>query len=1350
MAQLAIGVAFVAAGLLINYLFPPPKPQITGPRLNDLAVTGSSYGECIPEIWGTVRLACNITWSDDIHEVKTTKDVGGKGGMMGGGGAEQTTYEYFADFECAVCKGPVDDVLQIFADGKLIYDKTGTNKVMNVYEGIEIAAVQELQLTAAAETTMAQAREEAIALGVDTGDKFGLLTAKFGLPLRIYKGTEYELPDPLIEIKEGVGNVPGGRGVCRIVFEKMPVRNFGNRVPNIHVVVSRNTEGNILRQDPTLIGTLSSSAMAFDTRRRRLYVSGLINGSKFEYDSLTQKVINVDAQQDSVSGQFIHVSESGFVFALRPVLVGLDQVARLDPNSLEEVDRSTSGYNEPANDLDSVKIQALGLLGPLEKDVVFVSENFGGVQLYNANTLNNITPIGMNDILVGGDFSQADGVGGPLIPDRFNGVMYSIQRWTTGSADPTGPYVLWKLTPTAVDGGFGEGASAGCTFEELYRFPREDPVNGFPSPPGAGFYVKGDNSLIIAGGGHLVKFDLDTNEIVARNTDLPSFGNKMKYSNVTAGAFGYLSGSGVTQPDYYIVNINDLSLIDTGSVTVATTGAVTQNIWDEETFSVTTNQGGLRRFFLNRANGAGEALSVVVADICERAGLELSDINIADLADKTVRGFTVNRQMPARIALEELMRGFLFDAVESDYMVKFVRRGQAPVMTIPYQHMGDLIEDDGEPDDSKGRLVETRIQEADLPWRVNVMFSDIDRDYQKGTAFWAKIREPVEAVFSDSEQTLDINIVYNATEAKQIAETWLDSYWNGRSEFKTSLPWDYLLLDPNDVVVLETDGSASPETRTARISDMGVGADLVIDMKFLEEDAITFTGTLLAEDGFGFVGQLIPNSVLSQVFLMDLPLLRDVDSTAGVSSRGYFAMNGYAQPWPGGVLMKSHDGQNFFEVGAQFSGVGFGSASTLLGIGESTVWDDVNSVTFYPDDGEEQFSSATDLEVFNGANACLVGDEIIQFGSAVLNVDGSITLSHLLRGRKGTEHEIPNHAVGDRVIRLRNGLVASFTYPIADIGITKYWRPVTVSTLPENADIEQFAYTGADLRPYSVVGLSGVRAGSNLTISWERRTRYHQPRLTGVAPVNEAEEEFDVELRQNGQLIRETTVIDAKQLVYTTANWLNDTGLPAGAYVFDNSDFEDGLADGTFPPDWSGNHGAVTSYDTVTASGVITQGQAGAGTKFAVCVGNIFGEYTLFQTKHLYDDWHFSQEDLRAEPAFTLSAYTATPDANDTMELRAEWLAENDSIIRTDTTGTFIQTADGNWVQRTVTGNVPPNARKLRMLFQCTSVGGGLDVPNGAIDTVQIVIGSGVPHLETSVWQVSANVGRGIVNTRDI
>jgi len=65
----------------------------------------------------------------------------------------------------------------------------------------------------------------------------GQLLELEGVNARLYRGGEEQAADSLIEAKQGVA--PAYRGLCYLVFERLSLSEFGNRVPNITVELCR-------------------------------------------------------------------------------------------------------------------------------------------------------------------------------------------------------------------------------------------------------------------------------------------------------------------------------------------------------------------------------------------------------------------------------------------------------------------------------------------------------------------------------------------------------------------------------------------------------------------------------------------------------------------------------------------------------------------------------------------------------------------------------------------------------------------------------------------------------------------------------------------------------------------------------------------------------------------------------------------------------------------------------------------------------------------------------------------------------------------------------------------------------
>ncbi|MEM7619817.1 MAG: glycoside hydrolase/phage tail family protein [Pseudomonadota bacterium] len=165
---------------------------VEGARLSDLQVLASTEGAALPRLYGRARIGGQIIWATALEEdiIKTTSQsssAGGKGLLSSSApSTTQIDYKYYANFAVSLCEGVISRIGRVWADGK------------------------ELDLSS--------------------------------FTYRIYKGTETQLPDSLIEAKEGAGHVPAYRGTAYIVFERLPLERFGNRIPQLTFEVFRSVD----------------------------------------------------------------------------------------------------------------------------------------------------------------------------------------------------------------------------------------------------------------------------------------------------------------------------------------------------------------------------------------------------------------------------------------------------------------------------------------------------------------------------------------------------------------------------------------------------------------------------------------------------------------------------------------------------------------------------------------------------------------------------------------------------------------------------------------------------------------------------------------------------------------------------------------------------------------------------------------------------------------------------------------------------------------------------------------------------------------------------------------------------
>ncbi|MBA1158046.1 baseplate multidomain protein megatron [Microvirga mediterraneensis] len=186
MAGRALGA--LAGAAIDNALFSGDSTKhVEGPRLKDIDGLTSTEGAPIPRVYGRARIGGQLIWATRLEEVASTdrSSQGGKG--IGGPKTSTTTYSYFANLAVGLCEGRIAFIRRVWADGR------------------------ELDLST--------------------------------ITMRVHTGSETQNADPLIVAKEGAQNAPAYRGLAYVVFERLPLADFGNRVPQFSFEVVRPVDG---------------------------------------------------------------------------------------------------------------------------------------------------------------------------------------------------------------------------------------------------------------------------------------------------------------------------------------------------------------------------------------------------------------------------------------------------------------------------------------------------------------------------------------------------------------------------------------------------------------------------------------------------------------------------------------------------------------------------------------------------------------------------------------------------------------------------------------------------------------------------------------------------------------------------------------------------------------------------------------------------------------------------------------------------------------------------------------------------------------------------------------------------
>ncbi|MEX1034649.1 MAG: phage tail protein [Sneathiella sp.] len=1067
-----VGAGWMVGTTLGRVLFPNDSTAASGPRLADLKITGASYGAPIPKIYGTMRLAGNIIWASRLRSEAVTSGGGGKGGASGG--SQTTGYAYFTSFAVAIAEGEIAALLKIWADGKVIYDASAAGEV--------IAA---------------------------------------DLRFRFYRGDEDQLPDSIIEAAEGEGNTPAYRGLCYLVFDDLPLGPYGNRIPNIELLVTTDGLGAYPLTDSD-ISAVTATSFAYDAERGLAYSYEVVGGvdtvrkiDALTLDELASAGIGTafprlpDAARGlarDLTGVFWIGTGNGLLAGRQIHRVDGEALVLLDSADLPEGVGAVTFSTDIIHPLTGAQFQVAG------------SQQNYQVVVFDA-ALNVVETI-----------ATASRVCTGAVTDGNEVAWVAMSGWATGPAVSD-----LQIVRVSVFGSPGVDGTGYAVTSDIYTIATADltPLGGTGSETNnitrlVG-YLPATNELVFQNNYRLFKWSTVAGAItVSRDVSDLSGDLSLVHRNngselvlISAGRYAvYLSAE--TLEELERVDLYDFDGVD----------ASVNGIYDAATDSLIAFNAsfGVKRLFLRRASGASADLAGIVSDLCDRAGLAAGDIDVTAL-DAEIPGYVVNRPMPVSEALTPLSHYGFFDAVESGYKLNFIpRNSDDSGISISHSEMVA-------PPDLR------RLQESELPERISLSYLAADAGYQVGTQMEKRSFRPVATMFGRNQLARDLPIALTADQARQAAAKTLYSAWAERQTLGLSLPMKYLALDPADVVTVGLNGGAT----SARLMQSHLGADITLEAEAVTLAPLSYSSALASDAGTGYEQALIRRGSYAELFLLDLPLLRDQDATAGSGSRFYYAMDGHPSGWSEGALYSAFDEESYEIEGTIAAGVVWGVAlGALPDTGTPWQTDTTSTLNIRFVNGGGELESITEAVLLNGGNALLVGDEIVHFANVTLKEDGSYRLDTFIRGRRGTEGAIASHKTGERVILLRSGDIGRGFSALSDIDVPRRWKAVGSGRLIEETPVTVKALAGKDLKPYAPVQIMATRSGGDLSLNWQRRTRVGGGALNGLVPLAEAYERYELCFTHDGATVSRY-VSDATEYTYSVEDFNADFGVSEGA-----------------------------------------------------------------------------------------------------------------------------------------------------------------------------------------------------------
>lgn len=943
----------LAGSLIGSYLFPGELPGIEGPRLGpDQGPTTSAIGAAIPIVYGTIDVNGSVIQDLGRVEIKNTEEVGGKGAPS----QEVTNYTYTRTYAVLLCDcsngRPLDGVLRIWRNAKLVYD---------------IRVQQE---------------------GESDNDYDIRVAASEGFAERfnLYLGTADQLPDPVLEAAVGVGLQPAYRHRAYIVFVDEDVTDNSGRTSQwkFEVVCDGNFSSSTEMEYAQ--GVVEPWVFAADPRNSLNTHVYSYNGNPWTTDlsgELADMASDLGFAPTVLVGWARGVQPVEDAFGGTPYITANGMGVGIDPNELP-------GSRAVLQLHYTVSTPEGYLHGEIASDSVLCSpfENYGLEQL------DGVYWDGYSDY------------GGGVTSSRNRGCIVTIDYGTTYPP----PLEAWQVALIGFACNDGEPGEFNPVGEYSYQIavrrqpgPPTNPCAGKPAlPENPDFCVLKDGSIARDQEWALV-------EVVNGFKALQTFSDETS-GDISRYPVGPVLPIGhEDDTEAYWEAAYDAAVL-AGTVAAGKTYNAAGNGSPTTTYPVLQSYAYAQQQNASTGVPLPVTLASIVSDLCTRKtfgydpalaepGLTQDDLDVSDLLE-TVQGYRVDRVMTRRQAIEPLMRYGYFDCVDGA-VLKFPTRGKAVVAaldedTLAAHEAGSAVPPLVEP---------TNVEDVELPRFIGVRYPMPHADYQVGMQGQPRATRP-----NSDIQYLDMPIAMSDAKAAQISEVLQSVALTERERYTFSVSPRWLALEAADNVTIPLSG----ETQRVMLTSVTGGFPGPLKCEAVRSDPSDYLSTA-AGVASNIAGQQLGIAGLTVYALIDGPAFDERQDDPGFYVAAYgtgtrwrgASLYESVDDGDNYTRILSVSGASTMGVIESALPVGphhiWDEANTLtVTLGAGTL-----------ESRTEAAVLAGANAAFVGADGRW---ELIQFRTATLVSPGVYTLSGFLRGRRGTEWAIGESVAGDTFV----------------------------------------------------------------------------------------------------------------------------------------------------------------------------------------------------------------------------------------------------------------------------------------------------------------------------------------------
>lgn len=560
-------------------------------------------------------------------------------------------------------------------------------------------------------------------------------------------------------------------------------------------------------------------------------------------------------------------------------------------------------------------------------------------------------------------------------------------------------------------------------------------------------------------------------------------------------------------------------------------------------------------------------VSTIISDLCLSAGLTTNQFDATEVSDLYATGFVINSVDTARSHIEKLQATYLFDVVDFDGKINFVKQCQKTPGRISRDDLGSYEYGNDPPSIFK----ETRVPYKELPNEVRLKYLNLDKDYAEAEEY---ARRNSTDASNRNVESLETSQVMSAVESKTVAERILYVALARGINYELFLPVGYLAYDPGRFMICELREGA---IASFLIVKKELGANYLLRLEAVSYDPSVYDVQVILPPPAYIPSSSIPNPGNTTLLILDIPLVKDSDV-----DNGLYVASGGGEDWTSGSLYASNNGGVSYDL-VKFLATSstFGTCNTTLATGTTTGTDTSNTLTVTLTSGE--LTSVTAADLSNGTNKALVGNEVIQFQTAALVGAKKYTLSKLLRGRRGTEWAVGGHVANERFVLLTGDYLERIQGQVSDLGQPRLFKALTDGQALDDVTAVTITPVGVDLKPYAPINVTATKdPPGNITITWTRRDRHAGDRTDYANfPLSEAFEKYEVDVMSGTTVVR-TLTANTPSVVYSTSEQATDFGSTQSTITCQLYQLS-GIVGRGYPAIATLNPGTVTPPPTITS-----------------------------------------------------------------------------------------------------------------------------------------------------------------------